>query len=39
MVGQRTAPILTSLIDPYRTLGGGWIEHTGDSPRPPEALS
>jgi multidrug efflux system outer membrane protein len=25
---------LTSLVDLYRYLGGGWIEHTGDAPRP-----
>ncbi|MDB5946359.1 MAG: oprM [Ramlibacter sp.] len=25
---------LTSLVDLYRYLGGGWIEHTGDTPRP-----
>jgi multidrug efflux system outer membrane protein len=24
---------LTSLVDLYRTLGGGWIEHTGETPR------
>jgi multidrug efflux system outer membrane protein len=24
---------LTSLVDLYRYLGGGWIEHTGDAPR------
>jgi multidrug efflux system outer membrane protein len=24
---------LTSLVDLYRALGGGWIEHTGDAPR------
>jgi multidrug efflux system outer membrane protein len=24
---------LTSLVDLYRALGGGWIEHTGDQPR------
>jgi len=24
---------LTNLVDLYRTLGGGWIEHTGDTPR------
>ena len=23
---------LTSLVDLYRALGGGWIEHTGDAP-------
>ena len=25
---------LTSLVDLYRSLGGGWIQHTGDEPRP-----
>ena len=24
---------LTSLVDLYRALGGGWLEHTGDQPR------
>jgi multidrug efflux system outer membrane protein len=27
---------LTSVVDLYRALGGGWIEHTGDAPRPAE---
>jgi outer membrane protein, multidrug efflux system len=27
---------LTNLVDLYRALGGGWIEHTGDAPRPAE---
>ena len=27
---------LTNLVDLYRALGGGWIEHTGDVPRPAE---
>ena len=27
---------LTNLVDLYRSLGGGWIEHTGDLPRPAE---
>jgi len=27
---------LTNLVDLYRFLGGGWIEHTGDGPRPAE---
>jgi multidrug efflux system outer membrane protein len=26
---------LTSLVDLYRSLGGGWIEHAGDAPRAP----
>ncbi|RXZ34003.1 efflux transporter outer membrane subunit [Oxalobacteraceae bacterium CAVE-383] len=25
---------LTNLVSLYQTLGGGWIEHTGDQPRP-----
>jgi multidrug efflux system outer membrane protein len=25
---------LTSLVDLYRALGGGWLEHSGDPPRP-----
>lgn len=25
---------LTNLVDLYRSLGGGWIERTGDDPRP-----
>ncbi|MEN3292437.1 MAG: outer membrane protein multidrug efflux system [Burkholderiales bacterium] len=25
---------LTSLVDLYRSLGGGWLEHTGDPPSP-----
>jgi multidrug efflux system outer membrane protein len=28
---------LTSLVDLYRALGGGWIEKTGDTPRPVDA--
>jgi multidrug efflux system outer membrane protein len=27
---------LTNLVDLYRTLGGGWIERTGEAPRAPE---
>jgi multidrug efflux system outer membrane protein len=27
---------LTNLVDLYRSLGGGWIEYTGDAPRPAE---
>jgi multidrug efflux system outer membrane protein len=27
---------LSNLVDLYRSLGGGWIEHTGDTPRPAE---
>jgi len=29
---------LTNLVDLYRYLGGGWIEHTGDAPRMADAL-
>jgi multidrug efflux system outer membrane protein len=29
---------LASLVDLYRALGGGWIEHTGDAPRPAEDI-
>jgi multidrug efflux system outer membrane protein len=29
---------LTSLVDLYRALGGGWIERTGDAPRPAEDI-
>lgn len=25
---------LSNLVDLYRALGGGWLEHTGDQPRP-----
>jgi multidrug efflux system outer membrane protein len=28
---------LTNLVDLYQYLGGGWIEHTGDKPRPADA--
>lgn len=28
---------LTNLVDLYRALGGGWLEHTGDEPRPGDA--
>ena len=30
---------LTSLVDLYRALGGGWIEHTGDAPRAAEDIA
>jgi multidrug efflux system outer membrane protein len=30
---------LTNLVDLYRTLGGGWIEHTGDASRSPAAMA
>jgi outer membrane protein, multidrug efflux system len=29
---------LTNLVDLYRYLGGGWIEHTGDVPRPADDI-
>ena len=28
---------LTNLVGLYKDLGGGWIEHTGDQPRAPDA--
>ncbi|MEX3583131.1 MAG: TolC family protein [Burkholderia sp.] len=28
----------TNLVDLYRALGGGWIEHNGDQPRETDAL-
>jgi multidrug efflux system outer membrane protein len=30
---------LTSLVDLYRYLGGGWIERTGDTPRPADVTA
>jgi multidrug efflux system outer membrane protein len=30
---------LTSLVDLYRALGGGWIERTGEEPRPADAAA
>ncbi|MEA3123308.1 MAG: outer membrane protein multidrug efflux system, partial [Caballeronia sp.] len=27
-----------NLVDLYRELGGGWIEHAGDQPRPSDAM-
>jgi len=30
---------LTNLVDLYRYLGGGWIEHTGDAPRRAEDVA
>jgi outer membrane protein, multidrug efflux system len=30
---------LSNLVDLYRILGGGWIEHTSDAPRPAEDLA
>jgi multidrug efflux system outer membrane protein len=35
LVQERLAR-LTNLVDLYQFLGGGWIEHTGDVPPPPE---
>lgn len=29
---------LVTLVNLYRDLGGGWIEHTGDAPRPAEDI-
>jgi multidrug efflux system outer membrane protein len=29
---------LTNLVDLYQYLGGGWIEHTGDTPSSPEDI-
>ena len=29
---------LANLVTLYQALGGGWIEHTGDQPRPADAL-
>jgi multidrug efflux system outer membrane protein len=28
---------VTNLVTLYKDLGGGWIQHTGDAPRPPDA--
>jgi len=28
----------TNLVDLYRELGGGWIEHAGDQPRPSDLI-
>jgi multidrug efflux system outer membrane protein len=28
---------LSNLVDLYQYLGGGWLEHTGDAPRPADA--
>ena len=30
---------LTTLVDLYRALGGGWLERTGDLPRPAEEIA
>lgn len=29
---------LTGIVDLYRVLGGGWIEHAGDAPRVAQAM-
>ena len=29
---------VTNLVDLYRELGGGWVEHAGDQPRPSDAM-
>jgi multidrug efflux system outer membrane protein len=29
---------LTNLVDLYRSLGGGWIERSGDEPRPADGV-
>ena len=29
----------TNLVNLYQFLGGGWIEHAGDQPRPPDATT
>jgi multidrug efflux system outer membrane protein len=28
----------TNLVDLYRELGGGWVEHAGDQPRPSDSM-
>jgi multidrug efflux system outer membrane protein len=38
LITARTAR-LTNLVDLYEALGGGWIEHTGDTPRPADAAA
>jgi multidrug efflux system outer membrane protein len=30
---------LTNLVDLYRSLGGGWVQHTGDEPRPADTAA
>jgi multidrug efflux system outer membrane protein len=30
---------LTTLVDLYQYLGGGWIERTGDAPRPADVAT
>ena len=30
---------VTSLVDLYRALGGGWIQHTGNAPRPADIVA
>jgi multidrug efflux system outer membrane protein len=29
----------SNLVTLYEALGGGWIEHAGDEPRPPDAVT
>ncbi len=36
LVGARLQR-LQNLVDLYRALGGGWLEHSGDQPRPADA--
>lgn len=36
LIGARVAR-LASLVDLYLALGGGWLAHTGDTPRPADA--
>jgi multidrug efflux system outer membrane protein len=36
LITARTAR-LTNLVDLYKALGGGWIEHAGEQPRPADA--
>jgi len=38
LVSSRLAR-LTSLVDLYQALGGGWIEHSGEAPRPAQDLA
>jgi len=38
LVASRLAR-MTNLVDLYQALGGGWIERTGDEPKPAESLA
>jgi multidrug efflux system outer membrane protein len=38
LVSSRLAR-LTSLVDLYQALGGGWIEHSREAPRPAQDLA